>query len=409
MSKIGAYTTKDFLGAGQFGSVVTATRMGSSQLFAIKRISKQSILQSSMTDQVKKEISIMKNLKHPNIVRTEEVLMSPKYVFICMEHVTGGELHSKIALGKLDDKTACKYTRQLSQALKYCHDQNICHRDIKPQNILLDKNDNVKLVDFGFASVMEFETPNMIEPGKFVVENHTLSTMETLQTKDMNLTLKSSSNKNKAMHTYCGTEQFMAPEITSRSDYFGDKVDMWALGMVLHFMLMGRLPDVTDKYIPGVTPRFLRRIRSISNGAKDVLESLLRVDPNTRSTAGDVLKYPWILGSITEENEQTYSSEEEGGDSDESSEEECEYSFSMKVSRDIDTGGMKLIQHIRSILDDENLKSRVKGDSIVFVLITTSGFSNLKMDISQEDYTLTVNEINLSSMKRLEDLFYILK
>jgi len=173
--------------------------------------------------------------------------------------------------------------------------------------------------------------------------------------------------------------------------------------------LMGRLPDVTDKYIPGVTPRFLRRIRSISNGAKDVLESLLRVDPNTRSTAGDVLKYPWILGSITEEKEQTSSSEEEGGDSDGSSEEECEYSFSMKVSRDIDTGGMKLIQHIRSILDDENLKSRVKGDSIVFVLITTSGFSNLKMDISQEEYTLTVNEINLPSLKRLEELFSIIK
>lgn len=81
----------------------------------------------------------------------------------------------------------------------------------------------------------------------------------------------------------------------------------------------------------------------------------------------------------------------------------------MKVSRDIDTGGMKLIQHIRSILDDENLKSRVKGDSIVFVLITTSGFSNLKMDISQEDYTLTVNEINLPSLKRLEELFSIIK
>jgi len=409
MSKIGAYTTRDFLGAGQFGSVVTASKVGFSQLFAIKRISKQSILQSSMTDQVKKEISIMKSLKHPNIVKTEDVLMSPKYVFICMEHVTGGELHSKISTGRLDEKTAAKYTRQICDALKYCHDQNICHRDIKPQNILLDKNDNVKLVDFGFASVMEFENPNIDEPGKFMVENHTLSTMETMHTKDMNLTLKSTSKKNKAMHTYCGTEQFMAPEITSRSEYYGDKVDMWAVGMVLHFMLMGKLPDVTEKYVPGITPRFLKRIRSISTEAMGVLSSLITVDPNVRATAGGILKYKWITDSMSGDKEESESSEDEEGDSDESEDEICEYTFSMTVPRDSDTGGMKLIQYVRSILDEENLKSRVKGDSIIFVLITTSGFSNLKMEVSQEEYTLNVSDINMPSLKRLEELFKRLK
>jgi len=399
MSQIGSYITKDFLGSGQFGSVVSATKEGTDQIFAIKRISKESIARSSMTDQVKKEISIMKSLKHPYIVRTYDVLMSPKYVFICMENVTGGELHSKISQGKLDDYTSSRYTRQLCEALKYCHDQRICHRDIKPQNILLDGDNNVKLVDFGFASVMEYENIQS-SYGRFDIQNHAMSSVET--SRPTNLTLRSYSIRSKAMHTYCGTEQFMAPEISSRDEYYGDKVDMWAVGMVVHFMLLGRLPD-QEKYDVRSVPRFLRRLNSLTPNAMNVLHMLLTVDPDKRGSAGDILASPWC------QSENTDSSEEEidakGRMISDAFEDDCEeYTFNKTIPKEIYSPGT-LMNHVRLILDDSNLKTRVKGDNIAFSMLTPGGVSILCMEVSESKSCICVNDINIYCMNKLKIMF----
>ena len=159
---IGDYTTTKTLGTGAFGTVKLATKRGSDVLYAIKSISKQSILRSQMGSQVKKEISIMKSLDHPNVVQIFEVLMSTEYLYIVMDFVSGGELYNKITrTGKLSDGDCRRYVRQLCSALNYCHARNVCHRDIKPQNILLDSYDNVLLADFGFASIMEVEETNV--------------------------------------------------------------------------------------------------------------------------------------------------------------------------------------------------------------------------------------------------------
>jgi len=403
MSHIGSYTTKDFLGSGQFGSVVSATKRGSDQLFAIKRISKQSILQTSMTEQVKKEISIMKSLKHPHIVRTFDVLMSPSYVFICMESVTGGELHKRISNGKLDDSTSSRYTRQLCEALKYCHSRNICHRDIKPQNILLDSDDNIKLVDFGFASVMEFENPlHTVTSGRFEIQNHNMSSIETSKTSDLNLTLKSLSNKNKAMHTYCGTEQYMAPEISSRDEYYGDKVDMWAVGLVIHFMLVGSLPIVCEAYSINIVPSFLRRLKGISENSRNVLYKLIIVDPDSRSSAEDILEHVWCKTDEHESfSDDDFNDERSVSDS---FYDNTEYSFSKQISKD-KFPNTSLMGYILSILEDENLKKKVKGEEVSFPIMTPEGFSGITMKVCEDDLSISVEKVSSYCIHKLTVMF----
>ena len=141
-----------------------------------------------------------------------------------MEYVKGGELFSKIAQygGKIPETSCKRYVYQICDALDYCHNLNVCHRDIKPQNILLDEKDNVKLVDFGFATIMEMEDTDDFD--------------------EFNRGMEAQSYKMRQTHTLCGTDAYMAPELVSRKTYMGDKVDIWAMGTVAYFLLTGKLP-----------------------------------------------------------------------------------------------------------------------------------------------------------------------
>lgn len=220
-----------------------------------------------MGAQVKKEITTMKKLDHPNIVRIKEVLMSNSHLYLVLEYAGGGELFTKIARqGKLSENVAKRYFMQVMDVVKFCHNLYICHRDIKPENILLDSNDNVKIADFGFASIMEPEHDSELEKesssaedtymamapigedaeesgsiaplGDFVPNsstssrpNKTISRFRSLPSKRM-----------QKMSTMCGTTQYMAPEIVSRDNYRGGKADIWSCGVVLFILVAGYLP-----------------------------------------------------------------------------------------------------------------------------------------------------------------------
>ncbi|CAM9134129.1 unnamed protein product, partial [Sphacelaria rigidula] len=254
---IGEYEATRVLGTGAFGTVKLAKKKNSDVLYAIKSISKQSILRSQMGSQVKKEISIMKVLDHPNIVQIVEVLMSTENLYIVMDYVSGGELYAKITRGgKLSDTECRRYVYQLCSALNYCHLRNVCHRDIKPENILLDAYDNVLLADFGFASIMEVE--------ELV-------------------------NRMKVMSTMCGTLAYMAPEILQREKYLGDKADIWSLGVMIYVLLVGFMPfrdtDATkSKY---TTPKHVR------DDAADFISKMLILEPEKRFSARRLLLHPW--------------------------------------------------------------------------------------------------------------------
>lgn len=154
--KVGKYELNKTLGEGTFGKVKRALNTETQEWVAIKVLDKEKIHKQNMGTQVKKEISIMKMVRHVHVVSLKEVLASRTKIFIVLELVTGGELFDKIvAEGKFNETTARKYFQQLVAGTAYCHKQGVCHRDLKPENLLLDEHENLKISDFGLSSLYE--------------------------------------------------------------------------------------------------------------------------------------------------------------------------------------------------------------------------------------------------------------
>src|SRR5574337_925872 len=133
------YELGRLLGQGTFAKVYYARDIKTGMSVAIKVIDKEKILKVGMIDQIKREISVMRLVKHPNVVELYEVMASKTKIYFVMEYVKGGELFNKVSKGKLKESVARKYFWQLISAVDYCHSRGVCHRDLKPENLLLDE------------------------------------------------------------------------------------------------------------------------------------------------------------------------------------------------------------------------------------------------------------------------------
>lgn len=137
-----------------FSKVKLGVDTTNGETFAIKVINKESIKQQNLEEQLKKEITILKMLKHKHLIALKEVLQTKSNVYMVMELVTGGELFDRIVSDKkLAEPIARRYFQQLICGLQFCHENGVAHRDLKPENLLLDKDDNVKISDFGLSSL----------------------------------------------------------------------------------------------------------------------------------------------------------------------------------------------------------------------------------------------------------------
>ena len=178
--QVGKYEIGRTLGEGTFGKVKHAVNVETQEAVAIKVLDKERIQKQSMGSQIKKEISIMKQLEHANVVKLNEVLASRTKIFIVLELVTGGELFDRIVTsGKLNENDARFYFKQLVGGVAYCHSQGVAHRDLKPENLLLDEQGCLKISDFGLSALYDGEdgasrsqmlhttcgTPNYVAPG----------------------------------------------------------------------------------------------------------------------------------------------------------------------------------------------------------------------------------------------------
>ncbi|PNX80817.1 CBL-interacting serine/threonine-protein kinase 24-like protein, partial [Trifolium pratense] len=142
--------------------------------FAITLPVNGSYVASAVKVPIKREISIMKIVRHPNIVRLHEVLASQSKIYIILEFVMGGELYDKIVqLGKLSENESRRYFQQLIDAVAHCHKKGVYHRDLKPENLLLDAYGNLKVSDFGLSAFTKqgddllhttCGTPNYVAP-----------------------------------------------------------------------------------------------------------------------------------------------------------------------------------------------------------------------------------------------------
>eukprot|EP00183_Erythrolobus_madagascarensis_P004317 CAMPEP_0185857622 /NCGR_PEP_ID=MMETSP1354-20130828/29599_1 /TAXON_ID=708628 /ORGANISM="Erythrolobus madagascarensis, Strain CCMP3276" /LENGTH=491 /DNA_ID=CAMNT_0028559893 /DNA_START=90 /DNA_END=1565 /DNA_ORIENTATION=+ len=266
--KVGKYLIGETLGEGAFGKVKLGKHVETNRQYAVKIIEKKDIAANSMAANVKREISIMRALKHPNIVNFHEVLISKSSLFIVMDLVKGDELYEMLRKqGRLSERDARRIFRQLVQGVAYCHEQGIFHRDLKPENILLDATNNVKITDFGMSAM----TGLVNEAG----------------------------NPNHLLYTACGTLYYCAPEILAQSGtgYSGDKVDSWSCGILLFLMVIGRLPfesEDMNTLTKLVQTSRLRFPQGLNPQVCDLISRLLEKDPALRLTVGDARYHPWV-------------------------------------------------------------------------------------------------------------------
>lgn len=152
-----------------------------------------------------REIIVLRHLRHPNLVRLQEIIQNEKYIGIVLEYASGGELFEYILQNKyLKDSSGCRLFAQLISGVDYLHSKGIVHRDLKLENLLLDKHKNIIITDFGFANVFN---PDDVASG--------------LPNADL-------------MSTSCGSPCYAAPElVVSQGKYCGRKVDVWSCGVIL--------------------------------------------------------------------------------------------------------------------------------------------------------------------------------
>eukprot|EP01012_Entosiphon_sulcatum_P007808 TRINITY_DN1407_c1_g1_i2.p1 TRINITY_DN1407_c1_g1~~TRINITY_DN1407_c1_g1_i2.p1 ORF type:complete len:198 (+),score=62.65 TRINITY_DN1407_c1_g1_i2:51-644(+) len=137
VKRIGRYELGKTLGKGTFSKVKYGVDTETNAAFAIKIIDKAQLQKEHMEEQLKREIAIMKHLKHEHIVQLKEVLQTAKHIYIVLELITGGELFDRIVAAKrFDENTGRKYFQQLIMGIYYCHQQGIAHRDLKPENLV---------------------------------------------------------------------------------------------------------------------------------------------------------------------------------------------------------------------------------------------------------------------------------
>ncbi|KAK4257541.1 hypothetical protein QN277_007115 [Acacia crassicarpa] len=256
----GKYELGRLLGHGTFAKVYHARNLHTGKSVAIKVISKEKVIKVGMMEQIKREISVMNMVKHPNIVELYEVMASKSKIYIAMELVRGGELFKKVARGRLKEDVARVYFQQLISAVDFCHSRGVYHRDLKPENLLLDEDGNLKVTDFGLSTFSDG-----------------------------------------LLHTTCGTPAYVSPEIISKKGYDGAKSDIWSCGVILYVLLAGFLPFQDDNLISMYKKIYrgdFRCPRWFSPEARRLIIKLLDPNPNTRITISKIMDSSFFKKSI---------------------------------------------------------------------------------------------------------------
>ncbi|XP_035304430.1 sperm motility kinase X-like [Cricetulus griseus] len=248
------------VGHGRFSEVKLAFHLPTVTCVAVKvlRMTKKN------TRRVANEVSIMKSLQHPNIIKLFQVVQSRDTTYLVMEHASEGDLLRHILeLGSLQESEARRLFTQILLAVQYCHENHIAHRDIKANNILLDCRGNAKLCDFGLAT--------KVTPGQ-------------------------------KLRNFCGTLLYCAPELFVEKAYDGCAADIWSLGVLLFLMVVGRFP-FRDRSPKGVRRQILaanfKIPQHVSIDIFNVIVEMLMINPDRRPTIDQIMTRPMIRDSKT--------------------------------------------------------------------------------------------------------------
>ncbi|KAI1423991.1 kinase-like domain-containing protein [Xylaria sp. FL1777] len=258
---LGMFEIGKGLGKGKFGRVYLARDRTHGYICALKVLHKSELQQARIKSQVRREIEIQSNLRHPNILKLYNHFHDSKRIFLVLEFAGQGELYKHLRkAGRFSEPEAAKYIAQMAEALAYLHRKHVIHRDIKPENILVGMHGEIKISDFGWSV-------------------HAPSNRRT---------------------TYCGTLDYLPPEMISpktSDNAYDEKVDLWALGVLTYEFLVGEAPFEDTAAL--TTRRIARGDMTVpsfvSAEARDLIHKLLVVDPRKRLPLEQVHRHPWIL------------------------------------------------------------------------------------------------------------------
>ncbi|KAJ8795579.1 hypothetical protein J1605_002341 [Eschrichtius robustus] len=234
------------------------------QKVAVKIVNREKLSESVLM-KVEREIAILKLIEHPHVLKLHDVYENKKYLYLVLEHVSGGELFDYLVKkGRLTPKEARKFFRQIISALDFCHSHSICHRDLKPENLLLDEKNNIRVADFGMAS---------LQVGDSLLE------------------------------TSCGSPHYACPEVIRGEKYDGRKADVWSCGVILFALLVGALPfddDNLRQLLEKVKRGVFHMPHFIPPDCQSLLRGMIEVDATRRLTLEHIQKHIWYIGGKNE-------------------------------------------------------------------------------------------------------------
>ncbi|XP_010207284.2 testis-specific serine/threonine-protein kinase 2-like [Colius striatus] len=261
------YRLKKTLGEGSYGKVKSAYSERLKRDVAVKIIDKKKLTQDNLERFLPREVEALKCLHHPSIIEVFDIFeTSGGKVYIVMELGEKGDLLDYIqTTGAMEEDTACSKFQQLASAIKYCHDLDLAHRDLKCENILLDAGFNIKLSDFGYSKFLSRDANRRIILSK----------------------------------TFCGSSAYAAPEVLEGIPYDPRISDMWSLGVILYSMLFALMPfdDSNIKEMVRAQKRHkihFSKSKHLTKESKNLIYRLLHPSVSHRLGIDEVLEHPWL-------------------------------------------------------------------------------------------------------------------
>lgn len=259
------------IGAGSMGKVKLARNKATGEQVAVKIVPRGSndgehrtSAERERADHSKevrtaREAAIVTLADHPYICGMRDVVRTNYHWYMLFEYVNGGQmLDYIISHGRLKEKQARKFGRQIASALDYCHRNSIVHRDLKIENILISKTGDIKIIDFGLS--------NLFSP-----RNH--------------------------LKTFCGSLYFAAPELLQAKQYTGPEVDVWSFGIVLYVLVCGKVP-FDDQSMPQLHAKIKKGHVEyppwLTPECRNLISRMLNTDPSQRATLAEIMAHPWM-------------------------------------------------------------------------------------------------------------------
>ncbi|XP_005112699.1 serine/threonine-protein kinase NIM1 [Aplysia californica] len=268
--RIAFYRVRGEIGTGNFSQVKLGIHALTKEKVAIKILDKTKLDQKTQR-LLSREITSMERLHHPNIIRLYEVVETLAKLHIVMEYAGGGELFNKISSeGRLPEPDAKCVFAQLVAAIEHMHDNNIIHRDLKAENVFYASANRVMIGDFGFSTI---------------------------------------ARSHETLNTFCGSPPYAAPELFKDEHYYGVFVDIWALGILLYFIVTGLMPfraETVAKLKKCILDGSYTVPSYVSDSCVFLIRSILKHIPQDRFTLAEIKRSEWLEGQEFPESLEPY-------------------------------------------------------------------------------------------------------